>query len=201
MEAGVVAEHGRVGIVEVREDARSSEARATMGAAAFEDEVAPHIPWLLRMARRLTQHEQAAEDLLQDTLERGFVHFGRYRPGTNVRAWLCQVMRNVRISAYRSAARRPVTTWLNGFEEHSASGPVCREGFSPSSVESLVVSRLGEEAILGAIDRLPEEYRRTVLLSDVEGYSYKEMAALLDVPMGTVTSRLHRGRRQLQRMV
>jgi RNA polymerase sigma-70 factor (ECF subfamily) len=69
----------------------------------------------------------------------------------------------------------------------------------PSNVEALVVSRLGEEAILHAIELLPEEYRRTVGLFDVEGYSYKEMAALLDVPLGTVTSRLHRGRKQLQR--
>ena len=168
-------------------------------AAAFEDEVAPHLPWLLRMALRLTRHEQAAEDLLQDTLERGFVHFGRYRPGTNVRAWLFQIMRNVRISAYRSAARRPATTSLDEIEEHLAAGALRHRDAMPSNLEALVASRLGEEAILHAIERLPEEYRRTVVLFDVEGYSYKETAALLDVPLGTVTSRLHRGRKQLQR--
>jgi RNA polymerase sigma-70 factor, ECF subfamily len=185
--------------VDIWEDAMPSELSPARDAAAFEDEVAPHLPWLLRMALRLTRHEQAAEDLLQDTLERGFVHFGRYQPATNVRAWPFQIMRNVRISAYRSAARRPAMMSLDAVEQHSAPGSVLTETLLQGSVESLVVSRLGEEAILHAIERLPKEYRLTVVLSDVEGYAYKEMAALLDVPLGTVTSRLHRGRRQLQR--
>src|SRR5215470_13358296 len=108
----------RTGIVDHREDAMPSGSSPAMGASAFENEVAPHVLWLSRMAFRLTQHEQAAEDLLQDTLERGFVHFARYQPGTNVRAWLLQIMRNVRISAYRSAARRPVTSSLDDADEH-----------------------------------------------------------------------------------
>jgi RNA polymerase sigma-70 factor (ECF subfamily) len=178
-----------------------SELSPARDAAAFEDEVAPHLPWLLRMALRLTRHEQAAEDLLQDTLERSFVSFGRYEPGTNIRGWLFPIMQNIRISAYRSAARRPATASLDGIEEHLTSGIVRHRGGMPGSVEELVVSRLGEEAILHAIERLPKEYRLTVVLSEVEGYSYKEMAALLDVPLGTVTSRLHLGRKQLQWML
>jgi RNA polymerase sigma-70 factor (ECF subfamily) len=188
-------------MVDIWEDAMPSGSSPATDAAAFEDEVAPHLPWLLRMALRLTRHEQAAEDLLQDTLERGFVHFGRFQPGTNVRAWLFQIMRNVRISAYRSTARRPATTSLDVVDEHVVSEAVRHRAAMPSDVEALVVSRLGEEAILHAIERLPEAYRLAVVLSDVEGDSYREMAVLLDVPLGTVTSRLHRGRKQLQRML
>jgi RNA polymerase sigma-70 factor (ECF subfamily) len=165
----------------------------------FTAEVAPHLHLLFRMALRLTQEEQAAEDLLQDTLERAFQNFKRYEPGTNVRAWLLRIMSNVRISGFRRSSRRPQTSSLEDAEDFSLYRAVRTQGIAPVDVEAVVLNRIGEEAILRAIDGLPEDFRMVVVLSDVEGFSYKEMAAILDVPMGTVTSRLYRGRKQLQR--
>jgi len=166
---------------------------------AFTAEVAPHLHLLYRTALRMTQQEQAAEDLLQDTLERAFLNFARYEPGTNIRAWLLRIMSNVRISGFRRVARRPQTASLDALEPFSIYGAAWAEGIATEDVESVVLNRIGEEAILHAIDRLPEDFRMVVVLSDVEGFSYKEMAAILEIPIGTVTSRLFRGRQQLQR--
>lgn len=165
----------------------------------FTNEVGPHLHGLYRMALRLTQEEQAAEDLLQDTLERAFQNFKRYEPGTNIKAWLLRIMSNVRISGFRRSARRPQTSSLEGAEEFSLYHAVRTQGIAPLDVEAVVLNQIGEETILKAIDRLPEDFRMVVVLADVEGFSYKEMAAILDVPIGTVTSRLYRGRQQLQR--
>jgi RNA polymerase sigma-70 factor, ECF subfamily len=165
----------------------------------FTSEVAPHLHGLYRMALRLTREEQAAEDLLQDTLERAFLNFKRYEPGTNIRAWLLRIMSNVRISGFRRSVRRPQTSSLEDAEDFSLYRAVRGEGIAPPDVESAVLNRIGEETILKAIDKLPEDFRAVVVLADVEGFSYKEMAAILEIPMGTVTSRLYRGRQQLQR--
>lgn len=166
---------------------------------AFTAEVAPHMHMLYRTALHMTHQEQAAEDLLQDTLERAFLNFARYEPGTNIRAWLLRIMSNVRISGFRRVARRPQTSSLDDLEAFSVYGAARADGIATADVESVVLNRIGEEAILHAIDRLPEDFRMVVVLADVEGFSYKEMAAILEVPIGTVTSRLFRGRQQLQR--
>jgi RNA polymerase sigma-70 factor (ECF subfamily) len=166
---------------------------------AFSAEVAPHLHVLYRTALRLTHEEQAAEDLLQDTLERAFLNFGRYEQGTNIRAWLLRIMSNVRISGFRRVSRRPQTSSLETVEDFSMYRAVRAEGIAPLDVESAVLNRIGEESILQAIDALPEDFRIVVVLADVEGFAYKEMAAILEVPIGTVTSRLFRGRKQLQR--
>jgi RNA polymerase sigma-70 factor, ECF subfamily len=165
----------------------------------FTSEVAPHMHGLFRMALRLTQEEQAAQDLLQDTLERAFLNFKRYEPGTNIRAWMLRIMSNVRISSFRRSARRPQMSSLEDAEDFSLYRAVRVEGIPPLDVESVVPNDIGEETILKAIDRLPEDFRMVVALADVEGFSYKEMASILEIPMGTITSRLYRGRQQLQR--
>jgi RNA polymerase sigma-70 factor (ECF subfamily) len=145
---------------------------------SFTDEAAPHLHVLFRMAMRLTQEEQAAEDLLQDTLERAFQNFRRYEPGTDIRAWLLRIMSNVRISRFRRTARRPRTSSLEDAEDFSLYRAVRTQGIAPLDVEAVVLTRIGEETILQAIDRLPEDFRMVVVLADVEGFSYKEMAAM-----------------------
>src|SRR3954451_2647421 len=135
---------------------------------AFTAEVAPHLHLLFRTALRLTHDEQAAEDLLQDTLERAFLNFARYEPGTNIRAWLLRIMSNVRISGFRRVARRPQTSSLESVEDFSMHRAVRVEGIAPLDVESAVLNRIGEEAILKAIDALPEDFRIVVVLADVE---------------------------------
>jgi RNA polymerase sigma-70 factor, ECF subfamily len=178
---------------------RTCTSAATVDGDAFTMEVAPHLSVLYRTALRLCRDEPAAEDLLQDTLERAFLNFSRYQPGTNIRAWLLRIMTNVRISGFRRVARRPQTSSLEAVQDFSLFGAVQAEGIAPLDVESTVLNRIGEEAILRAIDALPEDFRTVVVLADVEGFSYKDMAAILEIPMGTVTSRLFRGRKQLQR--
>src|SRR5215212_2339363 len=131
---------------------------------ALTAEVAPHLHLLFRAALRMTQQEQAAEDLLQDTLERAFLNFSRYEPGTNIRAWLLRIMSNVRISGFRRVSRRPQTSSLDELEEFSLYGAARTEGIATADVESAVLNRIGEEAILNAVDTLPEDFRMVVVL-------------------------------------
>ncbi len=166
---------------------------------AFTAEVAPHLHVLYRTALRLTHDEQAAEDLVQDTLERAFGNFARYQRGTNIRAWVLRIMNNAWISNYRHQARRPQAASLEAMEDFSLYRAVRQAGIAPADVEAAVLNRIGEESVLRAIDGLQPDFRMVVLLADVEGFSYKDMASILDVPIGTVTSRLFRGRQQLQR--
>src|SRR5215203_1181125 len=107
----------------------STDPAATAG-DAFTAEVAPHLHLLFRAALRMTQQEQAAEDLLQDTLERAFVNFARYEPGTNIRAWLLRIMSNVRISGFRRVSRRPQTASLDEMEDFSIYGAARAEGIA-----------------------------------------------------------------------
>jgi RNA polymerase sigma-70 factor (ECF subfamily) len=166
---------------------------------AFTVEVAPHLRVLHRRALRLTQHEQATEDLLQDTLERAFVKFAHYERGTNVSAWLLRIMKNLRISDFRDHGGRPQAASLDMLEA-LASYQATRQTKTPSvDVESAILSQLGEEAIRQAIDALPEEIRMVVFLANVEELASKDIATILNVPLGTVASRLFRGRRLLQR--
>jgi RNA polymerase sigma-70 factor, ECF subfamily len=166
---------------------------------AFTAEVAPHLHILYRTALRLTHDEQAAEDLVQDTLERAFGNFARYQRGTNIRAWMLRIMNNAWISNYRYQVRRPQGASLEAMEDFSLYRAVRQAGIAPVDVEAVVLNRIGEESVLRAIDGLSSDFRMVVLLADVEGFSYKDMATILDVPIGTVTSRLFRGRKQLQR--
>ena len=126
----------------------------------FTSEVAPHLHGLYRMALRLTQEEQAAQDLLQDTLERAFLNFKRYESATNIRAWLLRIMSNVRISGFRRSVRRPQTSSLEDAEDFSLYRAVRGEGIAPPDVESAVLNRIGEETILKAIDKLPRTSAR-----------------------------------------
>jgi len=171
----------------------------TISGETFTSEVGPHLHVLYRMALRLTSDEQSAEDLVQDTLERAFANFTRYQSGTNVRAWMLRIMNNAWISNYRRQSRRPQGASLEAMEDFSLYRAVRQAGIAPADVEAVVLNRIGEESVLQAIDGLTPEFRMVVLLADVEGFSYKDMASILNVPIGTVTSRLFRGRKQLQR--
>lgn len=166
---------------------------------AFESEAVPHIPALYRTALRLTHQRQAAEDLVQDTLERAFRAFHRYEPGTNMRAWLFKIMSYLSISAYRHQKRVPRISSLDDTEEWSLYSQALKAGLQPADVESTVLARLGESNIQDAIDQLTPELRLVVMLADVEEFTYNEIAEIMGTPRGTVMSRLHRGRRRLQR--
>ncbi len=179
-------------------DTRSGSGPQQNHVAAFEEEAVPHMPALHRVALRMAGDNAAAEDLVQDTLERAFRSFPRFERGTNSRAWLFRIMANTAISSYRRQAVRQTTT-LEGMEEFSLYRHVRGAGIDPDAVETLVLDQLGQRTIKDAIEELAPEFRLVVMLVDAEGFSYKESAAILSIPLGTVMSRLHRGRRLLQR--
>lgn len=147
-------------------------------------EAMPHFRSLYGTAYRVTRNAQDAEDLVQETFLRAYRAFDRYQPGTNIRAWLYTILHRVRTDAYRRAARSPQTSELTD------DGPPV-----PPQQNALFT---GGEDVQAALDTLPEVFRTAVLLRDVQDFSYDEIAEILDVPIGTVMSRIHRGRRLLR---
>jgi len=152
---------------------------------AFEAEVLPQLRGLYGMAYRLTRNVHDAEDLVQETLLRAYKAFDRYRPGTNVRAWLFTILHRLRTDWLRKRGRSPQTVELLG------DGPAV----APSH-EAAVTS--GREEVARALQAIPETFREAVLLRDVEDFSYAEIAEILGIPAGTVMSRIHRGRALLR---
>jgi RNA polymerase sigma-70 factor, ECF subfamily len=169
------------------------------GYDTFVDEVVDHLDVLYRVARRLTRQTQDAEDLVQETIARALARRAQFHPGTNLRAWLLTIERSLFVDAYRRARRGPLTQSLDEVEEGLLYG---KGGMVPSpSAESALWQEWMGQDLVAALETLPEHYRVAVLLGDVEGLSYAEMAQWMDCPLGTVMSRLHRGRRLLRRVL
>lgn len=167
----------------------------------FEREVLEHLDALYRTALRMTRNPQDAEDLVQEACLRAFRFRDRFQPGTNIRAWLFKILTNTFINTYRKAAVEPESTSLEDAEEFFLYSHLAQQGQGHvgESVENTVLDMLAEEDVKKAIETLPPQYRMTVLLSDVEGFSYSEIAEITEVSKGTVMSRLFRGRRLLQK--
>lgn len=160
---------------------------------AFERDVLPHMDLMYRVALRLTGESAAAEDLVQDTVLKAFRAWDSFRQGTNARGWLLTILRNTFINDYRRRRRTPVQVDIDVAEQHAL---IYEEsGHDP---EGEYFHSLVDDRILAAIDALPDEFRVVVVLSDVEGLGYAQIAETLGVPVGTVKSRLFRGRRLLQ---
>ena len=171
-----------------------------MAADPFETEALSFIDALYRTGLRMTRSEAEAEDLVQETYIRAFRFRHQYTAGTNMKAWLFRILTNTFINQYRRKAARPQTTELDDVEEsilYRQMRDVSPGSASPDPEAELVDHTLSSE-VKEALEALPEKFRTTVLL-DVEGFSYKEIAAMLDIPIGTVMSRLHRGRKFLQK--
>jgi RNA polymerase sigma-70 factor (ECF subfamily) len=160
---------------------------------AFEQEALPHLDSLYRMALRLTADPARAEDLVQDTMLKAFRAWGQYQRGTNARAWLLTILRNTFINDYRRRKREPIPVDLQAVEPYAIHRAV--EQVDP---EGAFFDQIVDERVLAAIDQLPEDFREVLALSDIEGLSYAEIASALEIPIGTVKSRLFRARRQLQ---
>lgn len=168
--------------------------------AEFERIMLPHLDALYRSARSMTRNASDAEDLVQDTFLRAFQHFAQFRSGTNARAWLLRILTNLFINAYRRRTREPERLPYEEMEDFYLYARLADQaaagGISP---EEAVTRKVQVEAIQEAIERLPEEYQQTVILADLNELSYQEIADILDVPLGTVRSRLSRGRRLIQK--
>jgi RNA polymerase sigma-70 factor (ECF subfamily) len=171
-----------------------------MAADPFETEALSFLDALYRTALRMTRSEAEAEDLVQETYIRAFRFRHQFTPGTNLKAWLFRILTNTFINQYRRKAARPETTELDDVEEsilYRHMRDVSPGSASPDPEAELIDNTLSSE-VKDALEALPEKFRTTLLL-DVEGFSYKEIAEVLDIPIGTVMSRLHRGRKFLQK--
>lgn len=156
---------------------------------------------LYAAAMRMTRNPADAEDLLQETFLKAYRGFGSFQEGTNLKAWLYRILTNTYINAYRAKRRRPEESDIEDVEDlymYKRLGALEAAGLGRSAEEE-VLDRFSDDEVKGAIENLPEQFRMAVLLSDVEGFSYKEISEILDIPLGTVMSRLHRGRRALQK--
>jgi RNA polymerase sigma-70 factor (ECF subfamily) len=166
----------------------------------FEDEALRHLDALYRTALRMTRSEADAEDLVQETYIRAFRFRDQFTLGTNMKAWLFRILTNTFINTYRRKAAQPEVTDLEGVDEFSLYRRMADDRAASSSPdpEAELLSRVVDTEVTDALEELPEKFRTTVLL-DVEGFSYKEIAEMLSIPIGTVMSRLHRGRKFLQK--
>jgi RNA polymerase sigma-70 factor (ECF subfamily) len=169
--------------------------------AKFAEVAMEHMPSLYTAALRMTRNPADAEDLVQETYLKAYRAFGGFTEGTNLKAWLYRILTNTYINTYRAKKRRPEESDIDDLENfylYRRLGGL--EGASAGrSAEDEVLDHFTETEVKEAIEALPEQFRMAVLLGDVEGFSYKEIAEILDVPIGTVMSRLHRGRRALQK--
>ena len=169
--------------------------------ATFTEQAMPLMSSLYSAALRMTRNPADAEDLVQETYLRAYRGFGGFQEGTNLKAWLYRILTNTYINAYRAKQRRPDETDLDEVEDlylyrRMGGLEAARAG---RSAEDELMDLFSEAEVKAAIEDLPEAFRMAVLLADVEGFSYKEIAEILDIPIGTVMSRLHRGRKALQK--
>ena len=162
--------------------------------ASFEREALIHLDSLYRVALRLTGNPAEADDLVQETMLKAYRAWHQFERGTNAKGWLLTILRHAFINEYRRRTRHPETVDIDAIEPFSVF-----EEVQDDDPQGTFFDRIVDDEVLRAIDQLPEQFRETVVLSDVEGMSYEEIARVLDVPVGTVKSRLFRARRLLQR--
>ena len=169
--------------------------------ATFAEQAMPYMDSLYGAALRMTRNQSDAEDLVQETFLKAYRGFGGITEGTNLKAWLYRILTNTYINIYRAKKRKPDETDLAEVEDlylYRRLGGL--EGATAGrSAEDELLELFTEAEVKDAVEALPENFRLAVLLADVEGFAYKEIAEILDIPIGTVMSRLHRGRKALQR--
>jgi RNA polymerase sigma-70 factor, ECF subfamily len=167
---------------------------------AIKDEAISYIDSLYRTALRMTGNPADAEDLVQETYLRAFRSIEQFKPGTNLRAWLFKIQTNSFINEYRKRVRRPRSTSLDDVEEYYLYNHLVESGVQPSAsvTEDEILAQIDDAEVFRALDGLQDNYRQVVLLADVEGFAYREIAEILDIPVGTVMSRLHRARKRLK---
>ena len=169
--------------------------------AGFEHRILPLISDLHRRALRMTPQHADAEDLVQDTLAKAFAGFDSLRPDSNIYAWLHRIMVNTHISNCRKTQRRPAQQLAEQITDPQMAVSATHSAIGLPSAEDQALKRFGDQDVMAAMRTLPEQFRITVYYADIEGLPCKEIAAVMNTPIGTVVSRLHRGRRLLRRLL
>lgn len=165
----------------------------------FERDALPFINQLYTAAMKLTRHRENAEDLVQETYVKAYASFDQFQEGTNLRAWLYRILNTTYYSSYRKAQRSPKIADAPEVEDWQLAKAESHANSATPSAEMEALSRLTDSRVLAAMNSLKDEYRHAVYLADVEDFSYKEIGDILDIPVGTVMSRLSRGRAQLRK--
>ena len=169
----------------------------------FTSDAMQYAPQLFSTALRMTRNRSDAEDLVQETYVKGWRSFHTFQEGTNLRAWLFRIMTNTYINKYNAQKRKGTEVELDDVEElflYKRLGSIDQSQLS-SSAEDQMLDLFTDDEVKNALESLPEDFRVPVLLSDVDGFAYKEIAEMLEIPIGTVMSRLHRGRKAMQKML
>ncbi|TFD31256.1 sigma-70 family RNA polymerase sigma factor [Cryobacterium cryoconiti] len=164
----------------------------------FEEQALPFIDQLYAAAMRMTRNPSDAQDLVQETFVKAFAAFKQFEQGTNLKAWLYRILTNTFINTYRKKQREPFQGTIDDLEDWQLGGAESRTAMSNRSAEAEAIDHLPDSAVKNALQSIPEDFRLAVYFADVEGFSYQEIAEIMKTPIGTVMSRLHRGRRLLR---
>jgi len=164
----------------------------------FETQALSYMDQLYAAAMRMTRNPADAEDLVQETYAKAFAAQDKFTMGTNLKAWLYRIQTNAFINTYRKKQREPKRSDADNIEDWQLAAASEHTSSGLASAEAVALDSLGDEVIKQALSELSEEFRMAVYLSDVEGFAYKEIAQIMDTPVGTVMSRLHRGRKLLR---
>jgi RNA polymerase sigma-70 factor (ECF subfamily) len=194
------------GSIETREVRKGLRARRQVGSLPmsdntnldFEVEALSYMDQLYAAALRMTRNSADAEDLVQETYAKAFAAQDKFTPGTNLKAWLYRIQTNAFINSYRKKQREPKRTDADTVEDWQLASAAQHQSAGLASAEETALDALGDNEIRDALAQLSDDFRMAVYLSDVEGFAYKEIAEIMDTPVGTVMSRLHRGRRMLR---
>jgi RNA polymerase sigma-70 factor (ECF subfamily) len=165
--------------------------------ARFERDVLPYLDQLYAAAMRMTRNPADAEDLTQETFAKAYASFGQFQEGTNLKAWLLRILTNTFINAYRKRQREPRRSGTEEIEDWQYTRAASHTSSGLKSAEAEALDRLPDSRVKEALQALPAEFRVAVYLADVEGFAYQEIADIMNTPVGTVMSRLYRGRRRL----
>jgi len=167
----------------------------------FEEQALPFLDQLYAAAMRMTRNPSDAQDLVQETFVKAFAAFAQYEQGTNLKAWLYRILTNTFINLYRKKQREPYQGTIDELEDWQLGGAESTTATSGRSAEAEAIDHLPDSAVKDALQSIPEDFRLAVYFADVEGFSYQEIAEIMKTPIGTVMSRLHRGRRLLRELL